>query len=1527
MSYSQTPNIISTSLESFHEESNGCKTKGKNRLSISNTDSNNVTHRPRQHTVQQQVFTSGGASSSSKKQKLAHASLSSANEKSEHEDLRKDTATLSEDDQVSGKDKDNSPANKRLSTITTSSYTRSKEKKNYVGPWKLGKTLGKGATGRVRLAKHSETGKLAAIKIIPKALFSNSKNSNDIEREIIIMKLISHPNIMSLHDVWENKGELYLILEYVEKGELFNYLVKKIKLNEDEAVHYFKQIIAGLNYCHSFNICHRDLKPENLLLDRYHNIKIADFGMAALEVTNKMLKTACGSPHYASPEVVTGLSYHGGPSDIWSCGVILYALLTGRLPFDDDQMSKLLAKVRSGIFRTPRDMSPEAKDLVRRMLTVDPKKRITMEEILEHPLLLKYQDSNSSRRRKSQPAESPLPKDIMKKPIMMEKIDVEILKNLQTLWHGEKKSKIVMKLMSNEENSEKLFYYLLLKYRQEHSLGDSTTAQLRSKKKTVVQTNQGETTARDLIMEKKLAMSKNKSLVSTTTIDAEGNTVTQISKEPLSKTGRLKSNSYKKLASSRFSITNNDSKMHDSHSRSSNLNNSTSNNNILNKTTSRDLEGNLLIPASTSRKSISFNPSGSNSKMKSTSSFKSTKQNSSSPHKNHHQKSGMHLSHSKKNLFSNKQAASKYIKNHIQNNSNSHFHHQLHYSNNLATSESTSSFASPVKKQRKSIQGEPLVNKLIDQFNIDNTASSTTAAISTTTSSSTNSSTSSASHAAAVAAAAELITLRPRRSDAAANNSKRSSNYKRRSATLKLSEMSALNDYYLNTEKYSYSNNNNNNDIKKKNYSTTISTDEFALLCELFFSGNTNTAINHKSERDSKQKAFQEPSAAELDDKFNMIISQLPNYEELAKKYHDELTRQREEKLQKEKDEAVAQMDKMVEELKLMAKKAKQLELENERLVKEKEAETKEKILQKTVTGSSVSSDLTTSTSFKENNVIEEKNKLTTSNETKNKRKSALSINSSVLNSDISEEVKAQQSINLKEEFLKNASKHIFTFNSSNSLKSAVPTTTFNFNVDKAVLEFSSGFKKSASKSRIPSPPPSDTSSNGNDSRKSSNADIAKMVSPEMGARLVPQRDAPKPPTAASKSTSNEDIAENNDIKGSKSSKATGSVFKSESTNTIVMPSPTQEDKKNFSAVISSTNSLKTAVTEKEKDENSDEPSSKLTKDLSRATLQIKKEDSRGSLVNSKRNAKYNTASNHSSLSNATIIGKAHIPNIDTQNAVETKDVLTIESQTIGLDDPRTAVKKVIASPVRKSSNSSYNNSPKTPISLTSSNPLMMTSAAASKKSATTTMVLTESVFASSNASKNTLISDDRGSSKTDVESRHSKTPSVTTASITMANPKTKQSWFSKVINNFVYSGGSQTSNSDDEVSYDTFLLLEDVQTLIRNSLNVRLKEGSLTKIKFESIGIVTVVPAKLAGGRSLKVRINIAPLKGYKMNADHYVKNIKGQKVLNSKKKTSVTVLREKGSAKAFNKMCQAIQVNISNEESQFRSRESRLT
>lgn len=174
----------------------------------------------------------------------------------------------------------------------------------------------------------------------------------------------------------------YLILEHVSGGELFDYLVKKGRLTPKEARRFFRQIISALDFCHKHSICHRDLKPENLLLDDKNNIKIADFGMASLQVDGAMLETSCGSPHYACPEVIRGEKYDGRRADVWSTGVILYALLVGALPFDDDNLRQLLEKVKRGVFHIPHFVPPEIQDLLRAMIEVDPDKRLTVSLLL-----------------------------------------------------------------------------------------------------------------------------------------------------------------------------------------------------------------------------------------------------------------------------------------------------------------------------------------------------------------------------------------------------------------------------------------------------------------------------------------------------------------------------------------------------------------------------------------------------------------------------------------------------------------------------------------------------------------------------------------------------------------------------------------------------------------------------------------------------------------------------------------------------------------------------------------------------------------------------------------------------------------------------------------------------------------------------------------------------------------------------------------------------------------------------------------
>lgn len=232
----------------------------------------------------------------------------------------------------------------------------------------------------------------------------------------------------------------------MQNGELFDRLVAKGRLSVEEALQYFQQIISAVDYCHRFNIAHRDLKPENLLLDKDNNIKVADFGMAAWEGGVAMLETSCGSPHYASPEVVEGKAYRGYMSDIWSCGVILYALLVGRLPFDDENIRRLLEKVKKGKYVMPDDIPLGAQDLLARMLEKDVDKRITMKQILVHPWFTCC--SPKPIRGRVLP---PPNLDTTLRPVRhANEIDTDIFSNLRTLWHDAPEEQILQALLNDE---------------------------------------------------------------------------------------------------------------------------------------------------------------------------------------------------------------------------------------------------------------------------------------------------------------------------------------------------------------------------------------------------------------------------------------------------------------------------------------------------------------------------------------------------------------------------------------------------------------------------------------------------------------------------------------------------------------------------------------------------------------------------------------------------------------------------------------------------------------------------------------------------------------------------------------------------------------------------------------------------------------------------------------------------------------------------------------------------------------------
>ncbi|KAM0333604.1 hypothetical protein ACHAQA_002269 [Verticillium albo-atrum] len=376
----------------------------------------------------------------------------------------------------------------QASTAPSSNRSSNCNYKTQVGPWQLGKTLGKGSSARVRLCRHRLSGELAAVKIIPKktayliqhgslaALHQYDDSLPDridgemrvpmsIEREVAILKLVDHPNVMKVYDIWENRSEIYLVLEYVDKGDLFDYINTNGRLNEEAAMYFFRQIMSAMQHCHAFNICHRDLKPENILLNAENQIKIADFGMAALHQSEgHRLETACGSPHYAAPELLKNKHYRGDRADIWSMGVILYAILAARLPFDDPDIRVLLARTKKGMYEMPEFLSPEAKDLICRMLQVNPDVRIGLKDMWRHPLIQKYDYLDNFGTKAGQPRD--IREGFEYTPLRPQEVDSHLVRQLRSLWHMFSEHQIKLMLLDSSHNDQKLFYWLLQQYRQ-----------------------------------------------------------------------------------------------------------------------------------------------------------------------------------------------------------------------------------------------------------------------------------------------------------------------------------------------------------------------------------------------------------------------------------------------------------------------------------------------------------------------------------------------------------------------------------------------------------------------------------------------------------------------------------------------------------------------------------------------------------------------------------------------------------------------------------------------------------------------------------------------------------------------------------------------------------------------------------------------------------------------------------------------------------------------------------------------------
>ena len=260
---------------------------------------------------------------------------------------------------------------------------------NNIKQYEMGEKIGEGTFGKVIVATHKITKEKVAIKILDKFRISKKDEQIRINREIEALKKINHYNIIKLYTIIENDVQIYIIQEYINGNELFEYIKNNKKLTEKEACLFYQQIISGIEYLHKLRIAHRDLKPENILLTDSKVLKIIDFGLSVLYEKNDLLKTQCGSPCYAPPEMIEGKHYKGFAADIWSSGIILFFMLAGYLPFNELTNKKLYNKILNGKYNIPKDISNEGKDLIKKILEINPKKsyknRIGHEENLYFP--------------------------------------------------------------------------------------------------------------------------------------------------------------------------------------------------------------------------------------------------------------------------------------------------------------------------------------------------------------------------------------------------------------------------------------------------------------------------------------------------------------------------------------------------------------------------------------------------------------------------------------------------------------------------------------------------------------------------------------------------------------------------------------------------------------------------------------------------------------------------------------------------------------------------------------------------------------------------------------------------------------------------------------------------------------------------------------------------------------------------------------------------------------------------------------
>ena len=330
------------------------------------------------------------------------------------------------------------------------------------GQFILGEEIGKGTFGVVKLATHIITGEKVAVKIFYKEkILKDESDKKRLEKEIKILKVLRHRNIVQLYNSFQTSSSIFLVMEYIKGQELFEIIIKKKRLSELESLLYFQQLISGIEYLGKLGIAHRDLKPENLLINSKKELKIADFGLSNIYKKNQLLSTPCGSPSYAAPEMLSGQKYSGLAADIWSCGVILFTMLCGRLPFEDNDNVKLYEKIKRGNFTIPEYISENGKDLLKKILNVDPEKRYDITQIKQHAWF------------------NQLEKDkYMSKGLLLNKyivpIDEEIVETMKNEYDYNEKE-IRMNLLANKHNHITTTYYLFLKQKinkGKHSVAD-----------------------------------------------------------------------------------------------------------------------------------------------------------------------------------------------------------------------------------------------------------------------------------------------------------------------------------------------------------------------------------------------------------------------------------------------------------------------------------------------------------------------------------------------------------------------------------------------------------------------------------------------------------------------------------------------------------------------------------------------------------------------------------------------------------------------------------------------------------------------------------------------------------------------------------------------------------------------------------------------------------------------------------------------------------------------------------------------